>query len=252
MEWEAVGIVVSAVPFAEGDAIATLLTEEHGAHRGMVKGGQSRRGGASTWEIGNIVRARWTGRLVEQLGTFSGEAIQSPSSHLLDDPLGLSILAAACSVAAGALPERAACPRTFEELVWLLAGLADGRAGVPALVRWELTLLDELGYGLNLSRCVLTGATAGLAFASPRSGCAVSEQAADPWRDRLLRLPPFTLDPKADEHSLVRDWRDGLVLTGHFLARDAFGFRHQPIPTARSRLLDMIIRRDERAEEIYR
>ena len=249
MEWEAVGIVVSAVPFAESDAIATLLTEEHGAHRGMIRGGHSRRGGASTWEIGNVVRAKWTGRLVEQLGTFSGETIQSPSSHLLDAPLELSVLAAACSVAAGALPERAACPRTFEELVWLLAGLADGRAGVPALVRWELTLLDELGYGLDLSRCVLTGATRGLAFASPRSGCAVSEQAAEPWRDRLLRLPAFVLDPQADEHAQACDWRDGMMLTGHFLARDAFGFRHQPVPAVRSRLLDMIVRRDESKEE---
>jgi DNA repair protein RecO (recombination protein O) len=242
MEWEAVGIVVSATPFGEGDAIATLLTEEHGAHRGMVRGCRSRSGGRSTWEVGNVLRAKWVGRLAEQLGTFSGEVLQSPASNLLDVPLELSMLASACAVAAGALPERAACARTFEALVWLLAGLSSGRAGAPALVRWELTLLDELGYGLDLSRCAVSGASEGLAFVSPRSGCAVSESEAEAWRDRLLRLPGFVLDPAGDEHSSASDWHDGLRLTGHFLTRDAFGIRHQPLPAVRSRLLDMVVR----------
>ena len=242
MEWEAVGIVVSAAPFGEGDAIATLLTEEHGAHRGMVRGGRSRSGGRSTWEVGNVLRAKWVGRLAEQLGTFSGEVLQSPSSKLLDTPLELTMLASACAVAAGALPERAPCVRAFEELVWLLAGLSSGRVGAPAMIRWELTLLDELGYGLDLSRCAVSGATGRLAFVSPRSGCAVSESAAEPWRERLLRLPGFVLDTAEDPHSDASSWRDGLLLTGHFLARDAFGFRHQPLPAVRLRLLDMVAR----------
>ncbi len=243
MEWETVGIVLSAASFGEGGAVVTLLTEEHGAHRGLAHGAGS--GGArSVWQVGNIVRARWKGRLAGQLGTLRGETLQVPSSSLFDAPLAMLVLASTCAVAAGALPERAPYPRTYVGLVNLLAALARRCADVPAVVRWETVLLEELGYGLDLSRCAVTGATDGLRFVSPRSGCAVSDVGAGAWRDKLLRLPPYLLDNDADGGATPSDCCDGLMLTGYFLERDAFGHRHQSLPALRHRLLDMVVRRN--------
>ncbi len=242
MEWESVGVVLSATPFGEGHAVVTLLTREHGAHRGLARGARSRGPSRSTWEVGNILRVRWVSRLADQLGAFTGETLQAPSSGLFDAPLALTALASVCAVAGGALPERAAYPQTYDGMIDLLAGLSDGRAGIPWVVRWEAALLGELGYGLDLSRCAVTGGMADLAYVSPRSGCAVSDGAAAAWRDKLLVLPRYMLDAKRDHLATAVGWADGLALTGHFLARDAFGFRNQPVPAVRQRLIDMVTR----------
>ena len=240
MDWESVGVVLSVRPFGEGDGVVTLLTPDHGSHQGLARGARSR-SGRSTWETGNVLRVRWLARLADQLGTFAGEPLQSPSAGLFDRPLPMACLASACAVAAGALPERASHQRTFEGLVGLLAGLADGEADIPTLVRWEAVLLGELGYGLDLSRCAVTGAVAGLRYVSPRSGRAVSQAGAGPWCDKLLRLPAYMLDEGGVGATSV-DYTDGLALTGHFLARDAFGTHHRGLPPARVRLPDMVAR----------
>ena len=231
--------MLAAQTFGEVDAVVTLLTEEHGACRGLARGARSRAGRA-VWEIGNVVRVRWVGRLPDQLGTFAGEILQSPSVHLFDASLKMASLASTCAVAAGALPDRASHPETYAGLVDLLAGLVGGREAIPSVVRWEATLLRELGYGLDLARCAVTGVNDGLVFVSPRSGCAVSEKGAGQWRDKLLRLPGFLIDGACPVSAA--DCRDGLQLTGHFLARDAFGMRHQSLPTLRERLVDLVTR----------
>jgi DNA repair protein RecO (recombination protein O) len=242
MEWEAVGIVLSAAPFGEGDAVVTLLTAEHGAHNGLVRGARARGSNRSVWEIGNVVRARWVGRLAEQLGSLTGEALQSPSSHLFDRKIPMAALASACAVAAGALRERSTVVQTYDAMVGLLAGLARGTASIPHLVRWEAVLLSELGYGLDLTRCAVTGATSDLVLVSPRTGRAVSRDAAGLWRDRLLKLPAFLRGQDEINETSPVEWRDGLALTGYFLARDAFGSHHQPMPQARVRLVDLVDR----------
>ena len=127
----------------------------------------------------------------------------------------------------------------FGGLLALVAGLADPPASLPALVRWELGLLAGLGYGLDLSCCAVSGAAHGLTWVSPRTGRAVSDAAAGEWRARLLPLPRFLL-PEANEPPDAAALRDGLRLTGHFLARDAFGHSHRPLPPARHRLLDLV------------
>jgi DNA repair protein RecO (recombination protein O) len=152
--------------------------------------------------------------------------------------LALATLRAATSVAEAALPEREAHPRVFHGLVALIATLARGpQPALPELVRWEAELLSDLGYGLDLARCALTGTTEELAFVSPRSGRAVSVAAAGDWRDRLLPLPAFLL---GQGPSGPADWLAGLRLTGHFLARDVFGIQHKPLPAAREMLLDRL------------
>jgi DNA repair protein RecO (recombination protein O) len=237
MEWQAPAVVLDARPHGEGGAVVTLLTEEHGRHAGLAKGGASR-GQAALWQPGNLIEARWVARLAEQLGAVSGELVHAAAALAMEDALALAILRSATAVAAGALPEREAHPRVFHGLVALIATLArDARQAAGELVRWEAELLADLGYGLDLSRCAISGATEDLAFVSPRTGRAVAQAAAGEWRDRLLPLPRFLM---GQGPSGPAEWLAGLRLTGHFLARDVFGLHHRPLPAARERLVDQV------------
>lgn len=236
MEWEAAAIVLEARPYGEGGALVTVLTEEHGAYRALARGGGSR-AQASLWQRGNLVQARWVARLSDQLGSVAAELIHAGAACAMDDPLALAALASCCAVAEGALPEREPHPRVFAGLAGLIASLSQGHEVLPDLVRWEATVLAELGYGLDLETCALTGATGGLAYVSPRTGRAVARDAAGLWATRLLPLPGFLAGAN---RSGPADWRDGLRLTGHFLARDAFGHHHRPIPEPRLMLYDRV------------
>jgi DNA repair protein RecO (recombination protein O) len=246
MDWEAPAIVLDARPYGEGDAIVAVMTEEHGLHRGLARGGASR-AQVALWQPGNLAQVRWVARLADQLGSFSAEMIHAGAAAVMDDALALAMLSAACAVAEGALPEREQHPRVFLGLVRLVANLPRGADMLSEQVGWEITLLSALGYGLDLTACAVTGETSGLAFVSPRTGRAVTEAAAGVWKERLLRLPPFLLGQSgatpADATPAVAtpgDWRDGLALTGHFLARDAFGAHHRPLPQARQMLYDRV------------
>jgi len=232
MDWEAPAIVLDSRPFGEADAIVTVMTEAHGVHRGLARGGASR-AQAALWQPGNLAQVRWVARLSDQLGAFSGELVHAAAAQVMDDALALAMLTAACAVAEGALPERESHPRVFAGLLHLIAHLPQGAPMLEALVRWELTLLAELGYGLDLTRCAVSGEAAGLAFVSPKTGRAVTEAAAGLWKSRLLRLPGFLVGGNTEA---AADWRDGLALTAHFLARDAFGHHHRPLPLARQML----------------
>jgi DNA repair protein RecO (recombination protein O) len=237
MEWQAPAVVLDVRPHGESAAVVTLLTEEHGRHAGLAKGGASR-AQAPVWQPGNLVEAKWVARLPEQLGALSGELVHAAAALAMEDPLALAVLRAATSVAEGALPEREAHPRIFHGLVALVARLAGGAEGaLPELARWEAELLVDLGYGLDLARCAVTGSQEELDFVSPRTGRAVSRGAAGEWRERLLRLPRFLL---GQGPSGPADWLDGLRLTGHFLARDVFGTQHRPLPAARALLMDRL------------
>lgn len=257
MDWDAPAIVLDARPFGEGDAIATVMTEAHGLHRGLARGGGSR-AQAGLWQPGNLAQVRWVARLADQLGSFSAEMIHPGAAFVIDDPLALAMLTAVCAVAEGALPEREPHPRVFHGLVHLVARLPLGAAMLNDLILWETSLLADLGYGLDLASCAVTGETTGLAYVSPRTGRAVTDAAAGVWKSRLLRLPSFlaggytaqpagsTADSTADTADSgantadAADWRDGLALTGHFLARDAFGTQHRPLPRARQMLYDRV------------
>lgn len=230
-------MVLAARPQSEGNAVVTVLTEAQGSHRGLARGGNSR-SQASLWLPGNLVQARWVARLQEQLGSLTAELVHPGAALAMDDPLTLAILSAACAVAEGALPEREPHPRVFAGLVQLIAGLARGEDALTEFVRWEASLLADLGYGMDLSACALTGEVAGLAWVSPRTGRAVSDDAAGEWRARLLRLPGFLAGANS---AGPEDWRDGLKLTGHFLERDAFGHHHRPVPPARHMLYDRVL-----------
>lgn len=238
MEWQAPAIVLEQRPHGEGGAVVALLTEAHGRHAGLAKGGASR-AQAALWLPGNLIEARWVARLADQLGALSGEMVHPAAALAMEDPLALALLSSACAIAADALPEREPHPRAFHGLVSVIGHLAGGAERVMAdYVRWEALVLSELGYGLDLDACAATGAREGLSHVSPRSGRAVCAAAAEPYLDRLLPLPRFLLD--GADPGTPADWAAGLRLTGHFLERDAFGARHRPLPEARHRLADRV------------
>jgi DNA repair protein RecO (recombination protein O) len=236
MEWDAPAIVLDTRPHGEGDAVATVMTEAHGLHRGLARGGASR-SKAATWQAGNLVQVQWIARLSDQLGSFTGEMIYPGAANAMQEALPLSMLTAICAVAEGVLPERVPQPRIFDGLLSLIPRLPLGESLLTDVVLWETVVLADLGYGLDLSACAVTGQAAELVHVSPRTGRAVSREGAGVWASRLLPLPGFLLgtvppDPVA--------WRDGLRLTGHFLARDAFGNQHRPLPQARQMLYDRV------------
>jgi DNA repair protein RecO (recombination protein O) len=232
--WEDEAIVLAVRAHGEGHALASVLTRAHGHWRGHVRGGTGKAGRA-LWQPGNLLALTWQARLADQLGNFSAEPIDAAFARAMDDEGGLVLLAAACAVAEGALPEREPHPLAHAGLAALLARISEGDKLAADYVRWEVALLAELGYGLDLSSCAVTGVLDGLAFVSPRTGRAVSAEAAGPWKERLLPLPRFLLGNAPVGEG---DVAAGLRLTAHFLARDVFGLRHLALPPARLRLAD--------------
>lgn len=236
MEWIDDGIVLAVRPHGESAAVASLLTREHGRHAGLVRGGAGRRY-RPVLQPGNRVHARWRGRLSEHLGTYTIELAQAAAAELFDSPAKLAALASACALAEAALPEREPHPTLYAATAQLLDALL-GDSWARAYVHWEVRLLAELGFGLDLEVCAATGANDGLVYVSPRTGRAVSASAGEPWRDKLLALPAFLreADATADSSGLAQ----GLALTGHFLETHVFAHRPKGMPAARQRLIDRL------------
>lgn len=177
-------------------------------------------------------------RTSDQLGAASLEPVGEGPSALFDDALALAGLAAAAAIAAGALPEREAHPGAFLAFAALSGALADPDIWPAVFVRWEMGLLAELGYGLDLTACAVTGSADDLAWVSPRTGRAVGAEAGEPYRGRLLRLPPFMLS--AQGRLAPGDVAAGLALTGHFLETCVFAALNRPLPPARVWLIDRL------------
>jgi DNA repair protein RecO (recombination protein O) len=241
MEWRDEAIVLSLRPHGESAAIVTMLTPEHGRHAGLARGADGRRG-RSLYQTGNRVQAVWRARLGEQLGNFSCELVEAHGGRLIEDPMRLAALSSAAALVEAALPEREPHRFLYERLLALLRSLQSDEPGMrwpQDYVRWELDLLTELGFGLDLSRCAVTGVTTDLAFVSPRSGRAVSLQAAGRYRDRLLHLPEFLGGAGPAQPDEVPR---GLALTGYFLEQHVFT-PPKALPPARNRLVQFLERR---------
>ena len=237
MDWSDEAFVLSSRPHGENAAIVVLLTQERGRHAGLVHGGTSsaKRG---IYQPGNRVRAQWRARLAEHLGTYQAEMLAPHAALALDDPLRLAGLTSACAIADAVLPEREPHAAIFAGFGAL--GMALESDGWPLIyVRLELGLLQELGFGLELDRCALTGATVDLAFISPKSGRAVSAAAAGPYKEKLLPLPPILVDgPRRDWQPA--DYLAGLEVTGAFLEQHLFWPHGKTLPPARTRLIDRL------------
>ncbi len=223
MDWQDEGVILSMRPHGESAAIIEVFTRAHGRHSGIVRGGQSRRM-TPHLQPGTQVRADWRARLGEHLGTWSIEPLQS-RAHVLGDRLALAGLARSARSCRPACPN-GPHPRALAGDPALLDGL--GAADWPqAYLRWELRLLEELGFGLDLASCAVTGATEGLAFVSPRTGRAVSREGAGDWADRLL---PPAAGPCPRCGPVARRAAPGLAITTHFLTRDLAEALAAPCP----------------------
>ena len=240
MEWSDTGIVLSARRHGESAAVVSLLTEHHGRHAGLVRGARGRRG-RGLYQPGNALAARWQARLAEHLGRYTCELLRARASLLLDDPPRLAALAAVCALTEATLPERHPYPQVYGALGHLLDALEASERWAETVVRWELALLAELGFGLDLTACAATGGTQGLAYVSPRSGRAVSREAGAAYAKKLLLLPPFLSQPENDAASATTaDIVAGLQLTGWFLERHVFGGQGGRMPQARERFIDRL------------
>ena len=242
MDWSDRGIVLSAKKHGETSLIVQLLTEQHGRHAGLVRGGTSSRA-RGLYQPGNLLAAHWRARLSEHLGNYTCEMVTSSAATLLDNGGKLAALSSAAALAEAALPEREPHEDVFQSFTALIAALA--AAGKPdsdwtaAYVRFELGLLASLGFGLDLERCAATGSNDNLAFVSPKTGRAVSLSAGEAWRDKLLALPRFLL---ADTKPAPGDVGQGLALTGYFLERHVFAPHNKGLPAARVRLGERLAR----------
>jgi DNA repair protein RecO (recombination protein O) len=239
MDWSDEGIFLSAKPLGEANAVAELFTLAHGRHLGLVRGGRSRRM-RPLLQSGNLLRVTWRARLADHLGGFNVELLEAHAARVLDDRLALAAIGSMTSLVK-LLPERDPHPAFYAATLECLRHLDEEHVWLPLLVRWELQLLQELGFGLDLSECAATGGDADLAYVSPRSGRAVSREAGEPYGDRLFKLPAFLLDDGTQPN--ISDVLAGLVLAGHFLERDVLAPDGLKVPQARTRLMALLARR---------
>src|SRR6201996_6274700 len=239
MEFEDDAFVLSARAYGESGAIVELLTARHGKYAAHVAGGATRRM-KPFLHAGAPVIVRYRARGGDQLGAgWAGlEPMGEGPAALFDDPLALAGLSAAAAVAAGALPEREPHPGAYLAFEALSRSLALTDDWPAVFVRFEAGLLAELGFGLDLSRCAATGVTDDLIYVSPKSGRAVSRAAGEPYKDRMLSLPPFLLS--AQSRLAPGDIKAGLDLTAHFLEAFIFNPLNRPLPPARLWLVDRL------------
>ncbi len=238
VDWRDQGAILSVRAHGESAAIIEVFTESHGRHAGVVRGGASRKM-APLLQPGGQVDVAWRARLDEHIGTFTVEPLRS-RAHLMGDRLALAGLNSVCALLLFALPEREPHPPLYAATIALLDGMGAQPDWVLDYLRWELGLLEELGYGLDLSSCAVTGARDGLAYVSPKSGRAVSRDGAGDWADRLLPLPPCLLGQGAADPG---DLAQGLAVTGHFLTNKlATDIGSRPLPEARRRFVEAVVR----------
>jgi DNA repair protein RecO (recombination protein O) len=230
MEWRDEGIILGTRKHGETSAILEVMTRAHGRHLGLVRGGRSRKL-QPVLQPGNLVELLWRARLDEHLGIFQAEPLELNAARLFDSAIavyGLQTLAAHLRL----LPERDPHTNLFETLVLIIEHLDDPAAAAELVVRFELLILDELGFGLDLTECAATGTREDLAYVSPKSGRAVSRAAGAPWRDKMLALPAFLLRG-LELRAAPADIEDAFRLTGFFLARHVYEPRGLTEPEAR-------------------
>lgn len=240
MDWRDEGILLSARRHGESAAIVEILTAAHGRHAGVVRGGGSRRM-AATLQPGTRLAVAWSARLEEHIGSFRVDTVAALPASVMADGAALAALSALTALVAATLPERDSHPELYTRTRDLVAALGDVPDWPARYAAWEIALLAELGFGLDLAACAVTGSTQDLAWVSPRTGRAVSRSAGAPWADRLLPLPAFLrLDGAA---ATAADVAAALSLAGHFLdARVAPGLPRGTLPPARARAVAAILR----------
>ncbi len=240
MDWRDHGILLTTRRHGETAAIVEVFTEGHGRHAGVVRGGTSRKV-APILQPGAQLDVLWRARLEEHIGTFQVEPLRSRAAAAFSGRLALAGLNTVVALLSFCLPEREPHPSVYKQTEQLMDLLGQDDIWPLAYMRWELALLEELGFGLDLSQCAVTGATDGLTYISPKSGRAVSAEGAGEWADKLLPLPPCL---RGQGNAPDAEIAQGLHTTGYFLQHwVAPSLGHSPIPEARARFVEQFTRR---------
>jgi DNA repair protein RecO (recombination protein O) len=240
MEWTDEGTVLGVRRHGEASAILEVMTRDHGRHLGLVRGGAGSRL-RPILQPGNTVGVVWRARLDEHLGHYSVEGLQLRAASFLGAAHALYGLTHLCALMR-LLPERDPHPAILDEFDAILDGFADPHRAATSIARFELQLIAELGFGLDLTECAATGTQAELIYVSPKSGRAVSRAAGEPWQHKLLRLPTFLSDAQDQAAASTDDLAHGFALTGFFLSRHVFEPRGTLLPEARSQFLAAVLR----------
>ncbi|MBE8191372.1 MAG: DNA repair protein RecO [Alphaproteobacteria bacterium] len=242
MEWRSEGLIIRTRPHGEGNAIVDIFTREQGRYVGLVRGGNSRKQ-RPILQSGNMVSALWRARLSEQLGVLTAENLHAYSAEVLDNNILLTAMQSMCALLQ-MTPERHAYARLYDAVQVLLSSLSnlsaddDGAFWLPLYVRFEMMLLEEIGFGLDMEACAVSGVKEGLTHISPRSGRAVCAEVAAPYGDKLLPLPSFLL---LDNAAVSKgDVLAGLALTGYFLERRCYTPNQLTLPPIRARLINIL------------
>jgi len=232
--WKDQGIVIGVRKHGEGGTVVTLLTANHGKHAGYVHGGASSQRLRANLQPGSVADVEWSAQSMDQLGTFTIEDAQNMNAGYLDDAAALAALQSMCALVERSVPEREPHPGLYEGSKVFLELLGQDRDVWGAMyVFWELALLREMGFALDLSKCAVTGETENLRFVSPKTGKAVSEAGAGTYKDRLLPLPGFLSGGHDSSDSAVLE---GLKLSAHFIEHRLFAHTTHTMPEARTRL----------------
>jgi len=245
MEWKDHALVLGVRNHGETSAIVELMTREHGRHLGLVRGGRSRKM-RPVLQCGNLVSVTWRARLDEHLGHYQIEPDNLRAASLMATRSSLftvQILAAHLRL----LPERDAHTPIYKAANIVLDNAHEPLICARLIIRFELALLEELGFGMNLSQCVVSGTRQDLIWVSPKSGCAVCAKEGAPWADSLLNLPGFMLNKDGSAGSVsIDELKSGFLLTGHFLKRHVYVPRAIRAPDERTKFIDDLgIQKDE-------
>ncbi|WP_455479757.1 DNA repair protein RecO [Bartonella sp. B23] len=240
MKWKEQAFILGTRQYGETSVILEIMTRQRGRYMGVVKGGRSRRM-AALLQPGNFVEAEWWARLDEHLGLFRLEALNLHAARLILLPealYALQLLAFHLRL----LPERDPHPILYDILYLFMQNFYEPSVNAELLVRFEMRLLEEFGFGLDLSHCAATGSSERLCYVSPKSGRAVCEEAGHPWKEKLLTLPQFLVQ-RTECPADFNDIMNGFILTGFFLMRHVWEPRDIKQPAVRMNLIQLFERR---------
>ena len=237
MDWRDQGILLNVRAHGETSAIIDVFTKDHGRHAGVVRGGRSRKM-TSTLQPGAQLDLTWRARLMDHLGTYKVELLHSRTALVMRDRQALAGLNAVTSMILTFLPERENCEPLYTATAYLLDLLEEQTIWPNAYLKWELALLDFLGFGLDLNTCAISGKTEDLAYISPKTGRAVSRAVAQEWADRLF---PFVPVLSGVENCDLDDLKMAFKIVGHFLENHVLkGLGLKASPVARARFVDVL------------
>ncbi|MFV0322238.1 MAG: DNA repair protein RecO [Alphaproteobacteria bacterium] len=236
MRWVDDGVILNIKPTGENSATLSILTAQQGKYMGLFSGVKNKKNKAFL-QIGSQVKATWQARLDNQLGRFTLEPQQLYWSQLMDNPVYLDSMVSALTLINQLLPERQSYPHIYQSLIGLLEHINSPYWAI-LYIRWEIQLLADIGFGLDLSQCALTGSTENLAWVSPNSGKAACYSAGLPWKEQLLPLPKFIIS--TNHIPTNKDLIDGFRLSGFFLQK-SLDFHQAILPAARERLIVRLI-----------